>query len=82
MNSKVGYIVKIRNVTSGKDRSAIRSGYWCSVGVHPEEIVHGPREVINELKKKEEELIIKNQKLSQEIEGNYYIYSVMPVRVQ
>ena len=83
VNSRVGYIVKkIRNVTSGKDRSAIRSGYWCRVGVHPEEIVHRPREVINELKKKEEELKIENRKLSQEMEGNYYIYSVIPVRVQ
>ena len=36
-----------------------------AVEVHPEEIVQGPTEVINELKKKEEELIIKNQKLSQ-----------------
>ena len=78
LNSRIGYIVKkIRNVTSGKDRYAIKSGYWCSVEVHSEEIVQGPTEVINELKKKEEELIIKNQKLSQQIEGKYYNYKTL-----
>ena len=70
VNSRVGYIVKkIRNVTSGKDRYAMRSGYWCSVALQPEEIVQGPTEVINELKKREKELINENQKLSEELEG-------------
>lgn len=65
MYSGVGYIVKkIQNVTGGKDRYAMRSGYRYSVTLNQEEIVQGIRKVINELKKRELELINENQKLS------------------
>ena len=66
---RLDYIVqKIRNTSSnGNTRQAIRSAYWCSIALHPDEIVQGPRE-INELQKREE-LISENQKSRGELEG-------------
>ena len=32
-------------------RQALRLQYWCSIALHPNEITHGPGEVINELKR-------------------------------
>ena len=68
---RLDYIVqKIRNTSSnGNTRQAIRSAYWCSIALHPDEIVQGPREIINELQKREEELISENQKSRGELEG-------------
>ena len=45
------------------------SQYWCSIALHPNEIAHGPGEVINELKKNEELPIQENQRLKNELEG-------------
>ena len=54
-------------------RQALRSQYWCSIALHPNEIAHGPGEVINGLKKNEELLMQENQRLKIELEGKNYI---------
>ena len=68
---RLDYIAqKIRNTSSnGNTRQAIRSAYWCGIALHPDKIVQSPREIINELQKREEELISENQKSRSELEG-------------
>ena len=74
VTSRIGYLTKkIRNLSNGNHRQSVRSGYWCRVAIHPDEIGQGPVAIINELKKKEEELIRENQKLAQELEGKIII---------
>ena len=70
VTSRIGYVVRrLRNMSNGNHRQSFRSGYWCSVAIHPDEIAQGPAEVISELKRKEEQLIRENKKLSYELEG-------------
>ena len=70
ITSRIAYLAKkSRSTTNGNRRQSMRSGYWCSVAIHPHEIAQGPAEVISELKRKEEELVRENLKLSQELEG-------------
>ena len=74
VGSRVGYIVrKLRNISNGNDRRVVRSGFWCSLALHPNEIAQGPAEVFNELKKRDEELIRENQKMREELEGKIII---------
>ena len=75
--SRVQFIAKkLRDtkITSHR-RQAIRSQYWCSIALHPDEIAHGPGEAINELKNNEELLMQENQRLKNELEGNNYFNS-------
>ena len=78
VSSGVGYIVKkIHNISNGNEHRAVRSLFWCSVAIHPEEISQGPEEVIKELQEREEQLISENHKLNQEIEGMILLHSIL-----
>ena len=73
--NRVVYVAKkVRDtkITSHR-RQALRSQYWCSIALHPNEITHGPGEVIKELKRNEELLIKENQRLKNELEGKNFI---------
>ena len=76
--SRMQYITKkLRDtkITSYR-RQALRSQHWCSIALHPNEIAHGPGEVLNELKKNEELPIQENQRLKNELEGMKSIWEI------
>lgn len=65
---------KLRNTKiSSQQHRMLKSQYWCSIAVHPTEIVQGPAEVINGPKKNEELLIQENQRLKDELEGKDFV---------
>ena len=62
--SRIHYITnKLRNINYTGNRQAVRSQYWCSITLHPEEIIVNLRE-------DKEKLISENQRLTTELEGN------------
>lgn len=70
VKNRAQYIVnKTRNTSNGSIRKAMRSAFWCKVALYPDEILHGPSEIMSELKKREEELMRENEKLRREAEG-------------
>ena len=77
--SRVDYIAKKTGDPriSSQRRKTFRSQYWCRIALHPDEIVQGPQEVINELKKNEELLIRENQRLRDglAVEGKKQLYT-------
>ena len=67
---KVNYLAKkVRNVSNNTSRHALRSKYWCTIALHPDDIDQGPKEIIAGLKETEQELVRENQKLAKELEG-------------
>lgn len=67
---KVNYLTKtVRNLTNNKSRHALRSNYWCTIALIPDDIAQGPEEIIASLKETEQELVRENQKLTKELEG-------------
>lgn len=70
--SRMHYLTnKLRNIKCTVNRKAARSQYWCSIVLHPEEISQAPEEIIVNLREDKEKLIIENQRLTQELEGNH-----------
>jgi len=70
VKNRAQYIVnKTRNTSNGSVRKAMRSAFRCKVALYPDEILHGPSEIMSELKKREEELMRENGKLRREAEG-------------
>ena len=68
--SRVNYVVnKVRNAANKGGRHAVRSAYWCSITLHPDEISKAPEDIIASLKEKQEELVRENQRLEKELEG-------------
>ena len=68
--SRMQYVAKkVRNTTNNKNRQAVRSNFWCTIALHPEEISQVPEETIARLKEAEEQLVSENLKLSKELEG-------------
>ena len=71
---RVDYIVKkARSIKNNATRRAERSQYWCQVALHPDEITQMPVDIIDQLKKENEELINENQELRNEMEGKKII---------
>ena len=67
---RVNYLTKrVRNLTNNKSRHALRSNYWCTIALNPDDIAQGPDEIIATLKETEQELVRENQKLTKELEG-------------
>ena len=67
LKKRLDYIAqKIRSIRDGNARKAMRSKYWCTIAIHPEEIAQGPGEIIDQLKNTEEELVRENQRLEGE----------------
>jgi len=62
-------INKTRNTSNNSVRKAMQSAFWCKVALYPDKIVHGPSEIMSELKKREEESMRENEKLRREAEG-------------
>ena len=54
---------------NGEKRKRFRNQYWTTISLHPEEIFQGPQGIIEELKKREEELTKECDKLRGEVEG-------------
>ena len=53
ITSRIGYVTKkIQNMSNNNHRQSVRSGYWCCIAIHPDEIAQGPVEKINEMKKR------------------------------
>ena len=70
VKNRAQYIVnKTRSTSNGSVRKAMRSAFWCKVALHPDEILHGPNEIMSALKRREEELMRENDKLRTEVEG-------------
>ena len=66
----VNYLTKkVQNLTSNLSRRALRSNFWCSIALHPDEINQVPADIIASLKETEEELVRENQTLMKELEG-------------
>ena len=67
---KVNYLAKkVRNFSNNTSCHALRSKYWCTIALHPNDIDQGPEEIITGLKEMEQELVCENQKLAKELEG-------------
>lgn len=70
---KVNYLTKkVRNVTNNTSRHALRSNYWCTISLNPDDIDQGPEEIIASLKETEQELVRENQNLTKELEGKNF----------
>lgn len=70
VKNRAQYIAnKTRNTRNASVRKAMRSAFWCKVALYPDKILHGPREIMSELKKREEELMMENEKLRRDVEG-------------
>ena len=68
--ARVNYLAKkVQSLTSNLSRRALRSNFWCSIVLHPDEINQAPADIIASLKKTEEELARENQTLKKELEG-------------
>ena len=68
--ARVNYLTKkVQNLTSNLSRRALKSNFWCSIALHPEEINQAPAEIIASLKETEEKLVHENQTLKKELEG-------------
>ena len=68
--SRTSYVTnKVRNANGKKSRDAVRSQYWCTIALHPDELSQAPEDVIADLKEAEAELVRENQRLSKELEG-------------
>lgn len=73
--NRVEYITKkVSRISSGDVRRSIKVTRWACIALHPNEILQGPEEIIENLKQKEEELITENQRLRNEIEGKISLY--------
>lgn len=79
----VYYVIRrVTAETNGEKRKRFRNQYWTTVSLHPEEIFQGPQGVIEELKRREEELTEECDKLGREVEGednnnnNYFLIRV------
>ena len=60
---RVNYITKkVQNVANNASRRVVRSNYWCSIALHPDEISQTPRDIIASL-------VRENQTLTKELEG-------------
>ena len=67
VHSRVEYTVKkVNQASNGNIRRAVKSNYWASLSLLPEE----PDGMIEELLNRQQELVTKNQRLRTEIEGN------------
>jgi len=62
-------IWRVTAETNGEKRKRFRNQYWTTISLHPEEIFQGPQGVIEELKRREEELTEECDKLRREVEG-------------
>ena len=70
VKNRAQYIVNKTRITSnGSVRKAMRSAFWCKVALHPDETLHGPIEIMSDMKKREEKLMKENEKLRREVEG-------------
>ena len=69
--ARVNYLTKkVQSLTSNLSRRALRSNFWCSIALHPDEINQAHADIITSLKKKtEEELVRENQTPKKELEG-------------
>ena len=68
--SRVNYVVnKARKATNKEGRHAVRSTYWWSIALHPDEISQAPEDIIASLREKEEQLVREKQRLEKELEG-------------
>jgi len=68
--ARVNYLTKkVQNLTSNLSRRALRSNFWCSIALHPDEINQSPADIIASLKETEEKLVHENQTLKKELEG-------------
>lgn len=60
---RVSYITKkVQNVANNASRHVVRSNYWCSIALHPDEISQTPPDIIASL-------VRENQTLTKELEG-------------
>ena len=67
VKARLDYIAhKIRGTRDSNARQAMRSKYWCTIALHPEDIAQGPGEIIDQLQNREEELVRENQRLEGE----------------
>ena len=56
VKNRAQYIVnKTQSTSNGSVRKAMRSAFWCKVALHPDEILHGPNEIMSALKRREED---------------------------
>ena len=75
----VYYVIRrVTAQTNGEKGKRFRNQYWTRISLHPEEILEGPLGVIEELKRREEELKEECDKLRREVEGeedinNYFL---------
>ena len=74
----VYYVIRrVTAETNGEKRKRFRNQYWTRISLHPEEIFQGTQGVIEELKRREEELKEEFDKLRREVEGedinNYFL---------
>ena len=63
-------INKTQNTSTGTVRKAMQSTFWCKVALHPDEILCGPKKIMSELRKREEELMRENKTLRRAVGGN------------
>ena len=50
--ARVNYLTKkVKSLTSNLSRRALRSNFWCSIVLHPDEINQAPADIIASLKK-------------------------------
>lgn len=64
--------------TNGEKRKRFRNQYWTTISLHPEEIFQGPQGIIEELKKREEELTKECDQLRGEVEGKDNNNDILP----
>ena len=70
VKGRVQYVMKKMNATTnGDSRKRFRSEYWAKLAIYPEEILTGPQGIIEELKRREEQLIEQCKELRKEVEG-------------
>ena len=80
VRNRAQYIIKKkRNTSSGSIRKAMWSTFWCKVALHPDEILHGPSEIMSDMEKREEELMRENVKLRREVEGGKICHSARSI---
>ena len=79
LKNKVYVIMKkINSSRNGEVRRSLRSKYWATFAIHPDEILKVPADVIHELRQRENVLKEERDELRKEVEGKIKVCSYKP----
>jgi hypothetical protein len=65
------FLKKMGKMTNGDLRRSFMSQFWAKIAISQDEIVKGPQKIIEDLREKESQMIVQNNRLKEELEGNY-----------